>query len=301
MKFRAKQCVSYDLIKKEMENKMQLYHSSALGISRLITKSYSSSFYIATCCLDRSIRDSIFSIYGFVRYADEIVDSFHDFDKEYLLNKFEHDLYEALSQGISLNPVLHSFQRTVKKYEIEDQHIQAFLKSMKADLSKQQYTNVEQINEYIYGSADVVGLMCLKVFCNGDDALYHKLQVPAMKLGSAFQKVNFLRDLREDIENLNRTYFPNVDKTNFNEKVKLEIVKEIENDFKVAKIGLLQLPRKSKLAVLIAYYYYKVLLNKIGHTRASRIIETRIRISNTRKIALLLKAQFVYKFNLLSE
>lgn len=284
-----------------MDDKIHLYHSIALEASRMVTKGYSSSFYIATCSMDKSSRDSIFSIYAFVRFADEIVDSFHEYDKEYLLNKFETDLYDALEKGISLNPILHSFQQTVNTYNIDRDHIKAFLASMRCDLYKKEYTCQSQIDEYIYGSADVVGLMCLKVFCHHDEALYEKLKHPAMKLGSAFQKVNFLRDLREDVEYLDRSYFPNVNKNNFDESVKREIVKEIEADFKQARAGLALLPGRSKLAVLVAYYYYLVLLQKIGRTRASKIIQVRIRISNFRKILLFFKAQLVCKFNLLSE
>lgn len=278
---------------------MQLYNRASLEISQIITKSYSTSFSFATSLLDKNMQDAIYSIYGFVRLADEIVDTFHDFDKEYLLKKYEDDFYNAIKQGISLNPVLQSFQITVKKYNISDKHIQAFLTSMRHDLNKKDYKNKAEVDEYIYGSADVVGLMCLKVFCNGNEKLYKELEAPAMKLGSAFQKVNFLRDLKNDVENLDRSYFPEIDKEGFNEDVKMSVIKDIENDFKASFIGIKRLPAKSKLAVLIAYYNYKNLLRKIKNTPAEKIIETRIRISNAKKMLLFLKATIIYKLKLI--
>lgn len=274
-----------------------LYNKTSFNTSQIVTKNYSTSFYLATGLLDKKMRDAIYAIYGFVRFADEIVDTFHEYDKQYLLNKFESDYYEAFKHNISLNPVLHSFQHIVKKYNIEDNHIQAFLKSMRADLNKTAYTK-DEIDDYIYGSADVVGLMCLKVFCEGDEAEYKKLVKPAMKLGSAFQKVNFLRDLKNDLESLNRTYFPGIEKNTFDENSKKIVIKEIEEDFNQAYKGIKQLPKRSKLAVLIAYYYYNKLLLKIKRTPAQKVIESRIRISNFRKLMLILKANFVYKLNL---
>ncbi|MHC1705054.1 MAG: phytoene/squalene synthase family protein [Tenuifilaceae bacterium] len=278
---------------------MQLYFKTTYNISKLITKSYSTSFSMATSLFDKEMRDAIYSIYGFVRFADEIVDTFHDYDKDYLLNKFEKDYYDAIKQGISLNPVLQSFQQTVKKYGISDDHIQSFLTSMKNDLVKNNYINKKESENYIYGSADVVGLMCLKVFCNGDDNLYQELEYPARKLGSAFQKVNFLRDLKNDIEILDRRYFPEIQNERFDEVSKIKVIKDIENDFDAAFIGIKKLPKRSKLAVLIAYFYYKNLLEKIKRTSASRIIESRISISKTKKIYLLFKAMFMYKFRLI--
>jgi 15-cis-phytoene synthase len=278
---------------------MELYNKTSFGISRLITKSYSTSFSVATRMFHKEIREAIYSIYGFVRIADEIVDTFHGFDRKYLIDKFEKDYYEAMDLGISTNPVLESFQLTVKKYNIPDEHISAFLKSMKHDLEKSLYTNRSEIDEYVYGSADVVGLMCLKVFCNKQIGLYNELKTPAMKLGSAFQKVNFLRDLKNDTENLGRIYFPELAGTMLNEEIKKRIISDIEQDFSIAYSGIKRLPGRSKLAVLIAYYYYRRLLNKIKLTPANNILESRIRISNVQKIVLLVKASFAYKLKLI--
>ncbi len=277
---------------------LQLYTKTSYNISRIITRNYSTSFYIATLLLKKDIKDAIYSIYGFVRIADEIVDTFHDYNKKHLIDKFESDFYDAMHYGISSNPVLNSFKNTVSKYKITDDHVQAFLKSMKLDLSKKDYIDKLEINEYIYGSADIVGLMCLRVFCNGDDKLYRELEKSAMKLGSAFQKVNFLRDLKNDIENLDRRYFPEINIYTFNEYNKLSVIKDIENDFDIALTGIKQLPQKAKLSVLIAFYYYKNLLKKIKKTPANKIIETRIRVSNEKKMYLLVKAAFVYKLKL---
>jgi 15-cis-phytoene synthase len=278
---------------------MDLYAKTSFKISHIVTRNYSTSFFIATCLMEKCMQDAIHSIYAFVRFADEIVDSFHEFDKKYLLEKFENDYYEAVNLGISLNPVLHSFQLTVNKYKIHDEHIQSFLKSMKHDLEKNEFNNKSEINEYIYGSADVVGLMCLKIFCDGDDKLYKELEHSAMKLGSAFQKVNFLRDLKNDMEKLGRRYFADIDQYNFNESTKTELIRDIENDFDSAFAGIKKLPKRSKLAVLIAFYYYRNLLKKIKKTPANKMIDNRIRIANTKKMLLLLKAAFVYKLKLI--
>jgi 15-cis-phytoene synthase len=277
---------------------MNLYHQTSYKISKLVTNKYSTSFSFATRLFRPDIREAIYSIYGFVRFADEIVDTFHEFDKEYLLKKFEEDYDDALQKGISLNPVLHSFSQTVKKYEIPDVQVRAFLQSMKTDLLKSSYNSHSEMEDYIYGSADVVGLMCLKVFCNGNQELYNKLEFPAMKLGSAFQKVNFLRDLKNDMEMLHRFYFPEVAKSGLNDDVKHLLIEDIEQDFKTALEGIRQLPNRSRLAVLIAYYYYRILLKKIRRTPTQKILQTRIRVSNPKKILLLLKAMFVYKFRL---
>jgi 15-cis-phytoene synthase len=275
---------------------MKLYNKTTFDISRVITQNYSTSFSLATRLLDKKTRDAIYSIYGFVRVADDIVDTFHNYDKKYLLKKFEEDYCEAINNGISTNPVLHSFQITVKKYKIPDEHIQVFLKSMKYDLIKNNYENKEEIEKYIYGSADVVGLMCLKVFCDGDEKLYNKLENSARKLGSAFQKVNFLRDLKNDIENLGRKYFPEIDKNTFSEDIKGKVIQDIESDFKFAFDGIKNLRNKPRLAVLTAFYYYKNLLTKIKRTPANKIIEKRIRISNFKKVLLLIKAIIFHKF-----
>jgi len=278
---------------------MELYTKTSFDISRYVTNNYSTSFSLATRLFEKDRREAIYSIYGFVRFADEIVDTFHEYDKKYLLDKFEKDYYDAVKMGISLNPVLQSFQKTVKKYQIRDEHIQSFLTSMKYDLVKNDYSNKTDADQYIYGSADVVGLMCLKVFCNGNDPLFKELEYPAMKLGSAFQKVNFLRDLKNDILTLDRRYFPEIQDTQFDETTKLKVIQDIENDFNAAFQGIKRLPKRSKLAVLIAYYYYKCLLTKIKRTPAKKIIESRIRISNITKMVLLLQAMIVYKFRLI--
>ncbi len=271
----------------------------------MVTECYSTSFSMATGLLGKQHRDAIYSIYGFVRFADEIVDTFHDYPKKQLLEKFESDLKDALQQGISLNPILHSFQQTVKKYNIPFQNIDAFLTSMKCDLAKKNYNSKHEANEYIYGSADVVGLMCLRVFVDGNETRFKELEKPAMKLGSAFQKVNFIRDLKNDTQHLGRSYFPEVNNHNFNEKNKAEIIAEIEFDFDAAFLGIKQLPKTTKTAVLSAYYYYRDLLKKIYYYRdllkkikntpAEKVISSRIRISDTKKIMLLLKAKTACK------
>lgn len=276
-----------------------MYDELSFKVSKLVTKTYSTSFSIAVSFLDAEIQKGIYSIYGFVRSADEIVDSFLNYDKGALLDKFEADYYEAQKSGISLNLVLHSFQMTVRRYKIPDDLIRAFLSSMRTDLNKTRYNDKSEIDNYIYGSADVVGLMCLAVFTNGDSSLYESLKEPAMKLGSAFQKVNFLRDLRNDTESLDRQYFPEMKKGEFNETIKNEIIQDIEKDFLLARKGILGLPENAKLAVLIAYYYYKCLTVKIKHTSASKLLSSRIRISDKMKMVLLAKALLIHKLRLI--
>jgi phytoene/squalene synthetase len=234
-----------------------------------------------------------------VRFADEIVDTFHDYDKEVLLDEFEDDLGKALNRGISLNPILNSFQDVVNRYDIDIELINSFLKSMRADLHKQDYGDVSDYQEYIYGSADVVGLMCLKVFVQGDAKKYEELREPAMKLGSAFQKVNFLRDLKDDTENLHRSYFPHIEGTFMDAESKRKIIEEIHNDFDDAYKGILKLPMEAKFGVYTAYIYYKKLLVKLMRTDAEKIMEKRIRISNPMKMFLLTKSFVSYKLNLL--
>jgi|JI61114C2RNA_FD_contig_101_393395_length_4627_multi_3_in_0_out_0_6 phytoene/squalene synthetase len=267
--------------------------------SKQVTKSYSTSFSLAVKMLSPSIRDAIYSIYGFVRCADEIVDSFHNFDKNFLIDDFENEYYKALKSDISLNPILNSFQQTVKKYNITDDLIQSFLKSMKADLIKSNYTNESEINEYIYGSADVVGLMCLKVFTNGNDLKYNELKPSAMKLGSAFQKVNFLRDLKDDTLVLNRNYFPNVELKLFDENSKQMIINDIKKDFKESYIGIRKLSKDSQFGVFTAYVYYKKLLQKLEKMPSKEIENQRIRISNSMKFWLLIKSYTIYKLKLI--
>ncbi|HPF03881.1 MAG TPA: phytoene/squalene synthase family protein [Bacteroidales bacterium] len=278
---------------------LQLYNSLSFDISKLVTKAYSTSFSRSVSFLDREIRDAIYSIYGFVRLADEIVDTFHDFDKHLLIREFEDDFYRSLQDGISLNPVLNSFRLTVKKYGIDDSLIQAFLKSMKLDLQKLEHSTKEETDEYIYGSAEVVGLMCLKVFVNGDEAMYHELENPARKLGSAFQKVNFLRDLKNDTQDLKRQYFHNLAGKDFTEQVKTEIINDIEEDFSSSVRGMKKLPGNARLGVLIAYYYYLSLLRKIRRTPADGLLQKRIRINDSVKLLLLLKALIANRLNII--
>jgi 15-cis-phytoene synthase len=277
----------------------QLFDEVSFKCSKLVTKSYSTSFSLAVKMLDPSIREAIYSIYGFVRFADEIVDSFHDFEKETLLTDFENDYYKGLKSGISLNPILNSFQKTVQKYAISDDLVQAFLKSMKLDLVKKGYESKAEYEDYIYGSADVVGLMCLKVFVNGNPQQYEMLKPEAMRLGSAFQKVNFLRDLKDDNLILSRNYFPDFDLNSFDETAKNKIIAEIEDDFKVAHQGILKLPKSAQFGVYTAFVYYKKLLFKLDKTPCSQIGLTRIRVSNFSKFVLLLKSYLYYKLKLI--
>ena len=267
--------------------------------SRAVTRSYSTSFSSAVKMLAPTIRQDIYNIYGFVRFADEIVDSFHDYNKIELFERFEKDLHLALTEKISLNPILNSFQHTVHKYDIELNLINAFMQSMRLDLYKSDYKSKEEYHEYIYGSADVVGLMCLKVFVKGDLEKYENLKDSAMKLGSAFQKVNFLRDLKADFEDLNRTYFPNTDLTKLDEKSKNEIIAEIEADFTEAYIGITNLPLEAKFGVYTAYDYYKKLLKKLKNTPSAEIKNTRIRVSDYQKFGLFAKCYFTYKLNII--
>jgi len=276
----------------------QLFNTVSVHCSKLVTKAYSTSFSLAVKTLAPSIRNAIYSVYGFVRFADEIVDTFHDHDKEKLIHEFENDYYKGLNEGISLNPILNAFQLTVKKYAIDDELIKAFLDSMKQDLHKVNYTSAE-FNNYIYGSADVVGLMCLKVFVNGNEKRYEELKEPAMRLGSAFQKVNFLRDLKDDVEMLNRSYFPGVNILNLDQEAKIKIIHEIEEDFRSAYVGIKKLPKEAKFGVYTAYAYYRCLLNKLKRTPSNKIINTRIRVSNPHKFGLLAKSFVTYKLNLL--
>ena len=278
---------------------VEIFKNNSYRISELITKAYSTSFSLATSLLEIERRVSIYAVYGFVRLADEIVDSFHDFDKQFLLSTLEKELDYALQNGISTNPVLLAFADTVIKYKINKDHIDAFLSSMKYDLTKTHYNNKEEIKQYIYGSADVVGLMCLRIFCNGDDERYQKLLKPAQSLGCAFQKVNFLRDLKADVLDLGRIYFPELTKNNLNDDIKQQLVQDIENDFKYAYEGIKHLPGRSKLAVYIAYSNYKAVLNKIKRTPARLLMNRRIRISNIRKMFIIIKSFVQYNLKLI--
>lgn len=276
-----------------------LFDTVSFDCSRNVTKSYSTSFSAAVKMLAPKIRQDIYNIYGFVRFADEIVDTFHDYNKEELFELFEKDLKKALNDKISLNPILNSFQHTVHKYNIPMEMIDAFMKSMRLDLHKNEYKTFDEYNEYIYGSADVVGLMCLKVFVNGDDKKFNELKHSAMRLGSAFQKVNFLRDLKADFEELNRTYFPNTDLSKLDEHSKNEIIKEIEADFQAGLEGILKLPIEAKFGVYTAYVYYKKLLSKLKKTPSLEIKNTRIRVPDYQKVGLLAKCYVNYRLNLL--
>jgi len=276
-----------------------IFDKVSFECSRNVTKSYSTSFSTAVKMLAPSIRQDIYNIYGFVRFADEIVDSFHDYDKADLLQLFEDNLHLALRDKISLNPILNSFQHTVAKYDIPLELIDAFMQSMKLDLVKNEYATKQEYQEYIYGSADVVGLMCLKVFVKGNDEKYEELKHSAMRLGSAFQKVNFLRDLKADFEDLNRTYFPDTDLNKLDEISKQKIVDEIEADFKAAYEGILHLPLEAKFGVYTAYVYYKKLLSKLKKTPSAEIKNARIRVSDYQKLGLFAKCYVTYRLNIL--
>ena len=277
----------------------KLFDQVSESCSKVVTESYSTSFTLATKMLDSSIRQDIYNIYGFVRFADEIVDSFHDFDKKNLLNLFELDLKKSIKDKISLNPILNSFQKTFNKYEIDYKLVNSFLKSMKFDLNKKQYLNKKEFDEYVYGSADVVGLMCLKVFVKGNQKQYNELKPYAMSLGSAFQKVNFLRDLKADHDGLNRSYFPNLNIEEFDEKSKKLILNEINNDFSHALKGIFLLPSSARFGVYTAYKYYLKLLNKLRNTNPLKIKSTRIRVPNYQKINVLARSYVRYRLNIL--
>lgn len=276
-----------------------IFDNVSFDCSTKVTKAYSTSFSSAVKMLGPNIRQDIYNIYGFVRFADEIVDTFHDYDKEVLFAQFENDLTLSLSQKISLNPILNSFQHTVHNYNIPKDLIDAFMRSMKLDLFKTKYTTVEEYNEYIYGSADVVGLMCLKVFVNGNDEKYEELKHSAMRLGSAFQKVNFLRDLKADFEDLSRTYFPNTDLSKLDEVSKQQIIEEIQADFDAGFTGIQKLPLEAKFGVYTAYIYYKKLLTKLKKTPSLEIKNTRIRVPDYQKVGLLAKCYVNYRLNIL--
>jgi phytoene synthase len=275
-----------------------IFDQVSYSCSKTVTESYSTSFSLATKMLHSSIRADIYNIYGFVRFADEIVDTFHDYDKELLFNKFENDLKDALAHKISLNPILNSFQHTYHSYNIPYHLVDSFLKSMRMDLHKTVYKTDLEYKEYIYGSADVVGLMCLKVFVQGHEESYESLKTSAMALGSAFQKVNFLRDLKDDFEDLNRTYFPDTNLKQLDEASKKRIVDEIKADFQLGFQGIEKLPHTAKFGVYTAYKYYSRLLSKLQKTPPLEIQNARIRVPNYEKFGLLAKSYVNYKLNL---
>jgi len=277
----------------------EIFDKVSQDCSEIVIKEYSTSFYRATELLSKSIRNDIFNIYGFVRFADEIVDTFHDYPKKQLLDEFEKELWLSIENKISLNPILNSFQYTVNKYDIDLSLIKSFMKSMRMDLDIRRYKNIKDYKEYIYGSADVIGLMCLKVFVSGSKKEYNKLKPYAMSLGSAFQKVNFLRDLKSDEEILNRVYFPNINMQNFDEYTKETIINEIEEDFEHAIKGIVKLPKKARFGVYIAYRYYNKLLKKLKRTPSIDIKESRIRIDNLQKLIVLTRSYVKYQLNLI--
>lgn len=275
-----------------------IFDQVSVATSKMVTRAYSTSFSLGINCLHKRFHKPIYSIYGFVRLADEIVDSFHGFDKETLLEEFNTDTASAIARGISLNPILNSFQEVVHQYHIEQELIDCFMRSMAMDL-RQQVHDLASFNEYILGSAEVVGLMCLRVFTEGDDALYQQLKPAAMRLGSAFQKVNFLRDLQADYQVLGRVYFPTVDLTQFSELEKKQIELDIQADFDAALQGIQQLPVRSRFGVYVAYVYYKALFAKIKALPSARIMQERIRIPNYRKISLLASSYLKHSFGVL--
>ncbi len=276
-----------------------LFDQVSRQCSKIVTQSYSTSFSLATRMLSTEIRQDIYNIYGFVRFADEIVDSFHQYDKPVLFDRFEKALNDALQDKISLNPILNSFQGTVLRYNIDRNHIDAFMQSMRWDLSKKTYDSEKDYKQYIYGSADVVGLMCLKVFVKGNQQFFESLKDSAMALGSAFQKVNFLRDLKADFDHLERTYFPNVDMNCFDETSKQLIIAEIEADFKNGLSGIFNLPDGAKFGVYTAYKYYMRLLKKLKRTPSHQIKSKRIRVPNYQKADVLARSFIRYRFNVL--
>jgi phytoene/squalene synthetase len=268
---------------------IQLFHKSSEDCSRVVTENYSTSFSSAIRLLHKDLRAPIHNIYGFVRLADEIVDTFHEHDKPFLLEQFKKETVDAILRGISLNPILNSFQRTVNKYEMDRKLVEDFFRSMEQDLSKKIYSRKEYA-EYIYGSAETVGLMCLYVFCEGNRDLYEQLAPQASALGAAFQKVNFLRDIKADYNGLSRIYFPGCDFSNFTERQKKEIEEDIHHDFDMAYQGILKLPAKARFGVYVAYKYYFSLFNKIKKTNPASVLVKRIRIPNYYKALIILRA-----------
>ncbi len=268
---------------------MQLFHDVSMQCSKITTQRYSTSFCSAIRLLHKDLRTPIYNIYGFVRFADEIVDTFHDYDKSQLLEEFKNETYNAIERRISLNPILQSFQITVNEYQIDLHLIDAFFKSMEYDLNKKSYDD-EGYKDYVYGSAEVVGLMCLSIFCEKDRQQYEKLKPFAKSLGAAFQKVNFLRDVKADFQQLERTYFPDVDFRNFTSETKKKIEEDIMYDFSNAYKGIIELPLKARFGVYVAYKYYLSLFKKIKRTQPAKILEQRIRIPNYSKAFIVVRA-----------
>lgn len=276
----------------------ELYDKVSIKCSRITTRSYSTSFSLGIYCLNKGLRDPIYSIYGFVRFADEIVDTFHEYNKQELFDRFKEDTYRAIEEKISLNPILNSFQATVNHFFIEKELIDLFLRSMEMDLTEKNH-DPDSFKEYILGSAEVVGLMCLRVFCNGNQEQYQKLKPHAMSLGSAFQKINFLRDLNADFVGMGRTYFPGLELDRFDDYNKKLIEANIEKDFHDAFVGIRQLPRTSRFGVYVAYVYYLALFKKIKNTPSEKVLQSRIRIHNRQKAGLLAYSFLKHQFNML--
>ena len=276
----------------------EVFDTVSIKCSRVVTKAYSTSFSIGIWCLEKRLRDPVYSIYGFVRFADEIVDTFHNYNKKELLDRFKKETYLAITEKISLNPILNSFQATVNRFAIEKDLIDLFLESMEMDLEKRHY-DADGLKLYILGSAEVVGLMCLRVFCDGNESRYQKLKPFAMSLGSAFQKVNFLRDLNADITGLGRTYFPGLEGNGLDDDMKRMAEQSIESDFHNAYLGIMQLPRSSRFGVYVAYVYYRALFRKIRNTPLDKIFHSRIRIRNRHKARLLAYSFFKHRLNIL--
>jgi phytoene/squalene synthetase len=279
-------------------NHLQLFHDTCFECSSLVTRRYSTSFSLGIRLFHLRFRPPIYGIYGFVRFADEIVDTFHDFPKEDLLRRFRDDTFNAIEERISLNPVLHSFQQVVRQYGIENELIEAFLHSMEMDLNKATYDSAGY-DEYIYGSAEVVGLMCLRVFCEGDEAKYQSLKEPARRLGAAFQKINFLRDIKSDFDERGRVYFPGVDFRQFTNEDKRRIEADIKADFEAALDGIRQLPDGTRFGVYLAYKYYTHLFAKIKSAPAQRVAQERFRLSDKRKVYLLFSSAVRHQLNFL--
>ncbi len=276
----------------------ELFDKVGIRCSRITTHAYSTSFSLGIKCLEKELRDPVYAIYGFVRFADEIVDTFHAFNKEILLARFKEETHRAIDERISLNPILNSFQKTVHDYGIEQGLYDQFLKSMEMDLLKTNYDE-QGINEYILGSAEVVGLMTLRVFCKNDKAMYERLKPPAMRLGSAFQKINFLRDLNADYNQMGRSYFPGVDLSNFDDATKKQIEENIAIDFKAGYEGIKQLPRTARFGVYVAYLYYLALFEKIKNTPSQTVLTQRIRVRNRRKLSILAYSFVKHQLNLI--
>lgn len=279
-----------------LNDMFSLFEKTAAKCSKITTNIYSTSFSLGIRTLSKKVREPIYGIYGFVRLADEIVDTFDRTDKAELLDSFKQDTYKAIEKKISLNPILYSFQKVVNQYHIGTNLIEPFFESMAKDLDKTSY-NQSQYSEYIYGSAEVVGLMCLRVFCNGNEQEYEELKPYAKALGAAFQKVNFIRDIKSDIEERGRVYFPHLNLTHFDNKTKTELINDIGKDFATAYIGIKKLPISCRLGVYVTYVYYLQLLKKIERTEAQAIMQARIRVSNSNKIILLLKSYLKFKLN----